>query len=369
MTEIPQNRKSDGKYTFTTRPEADVSLGAPKRRPELEGWPESLPEPEVTIDVGEGGTITTNVDVAGSPAFEVWNPADDIHSTRTEMFDNPAVPEDVLDAAEAWAMEKHNEMADALRAEQRAAVDRSMAGVIEKATGATQLNVNPAAEATCPEEIASIRAAGLKGSVTATINGVTGRGLRYTTEDGREFDIHQDGHTADDGSLGWAVDNHDVEDPDDPAYGLRYETTAQELGQTLAKAAFTSAAARAFTLNEGSDSHEFRHHSVHLDEDGKAVVEADYLDLTTDHELEVTYRVDDRKLTVCYAGSEVTGKEADEALRDLVEASDLDVPDGTPSEEMAWHMDRSFRIAAAKDGSPEWAHQYRVDGLTWDDRH
>lgn len=364
MTEIPQNRKSDGKYTFTTRPEADVTLAAPQRRPELEGWPESLPEPEVTIDVGEGGTITTSVDVAGSPAFEVWNPADDIHDTMTESFVNPAISDDVLDTAEAWAMDKHNEMAGSLRAEQRAAVDRSKAGILAKATGAAPLKVDPAAEAEYPDQVASIRDAGLRGSVAAT-----NKGLAYTSEDGREFDIHQDGHTTEDGELGWAVDNHDVEDIDDPAYGLRYETTTQGIGQTLADAAFTSAAARAFTLNEGSETYDFRGHSVGLNDDGKAVVNASYLDTETNDDLDVYYDVDDRKLTVYYDDSEVTGKEADEVLRDLVEASDLDVPDGTPSQEMAWHMERSFRIAAAKDGSPEWTHQYRVDGLTWDDRH
>jgi hypothetical protein len=32
-------------------------------------------------------------------------------------------------------------------------------------------------------------------------------------------------------------------------------------------------------------------------------------------------------------------------------------------------MERSFRIAAAKDDSPAWTHKYRTDGLSWEDRN
>ena len=35
---------------------------------------------------------------------------------------------------------------------------------------------------------------------------------------------------------------------------------------------------------------------------------------------------------------------------------------------MAWHMERSFRIAAAKLDSPAWMRPYRVAGLGWEDR-
>lgn len=136
MTEIPQNRQSDGKYTFTTRPEADnVTLAPAPRRAELDGWPESVPEPEVTVDVGEGGTITTTVNVNGEPAFEVWNPADDIYDTESEAFVNGNIPDDVFDEAQAWAHGKHNEMSGPLRDEQKAAFDRAKAAILAKATG------------------------------------------------------------------------------------------------------------------------------------------------------------------------------------------------------------------------------------------
>jgi hypothetical protein len=235
----------------------------------------------------------------------------------------------------------------------------------EAAIGVGGLRVNPAAEEDFPDQVASIREAGLQGSVTRTP-----KGLAYTTEDGREFEVHQDGHTTPDGDLGWAVDNHDVADVDDPSYGLRYETITQALGETLAEAAFTSAAARAFTLNEGSETYDFRAHSVDHS-DGKVVVNAGYTDVETNDELDVYFDVDDKKLTVYYDGSEATGPEADEVLQELVDynAHGFDVPDGSPSQKMAWHMERSFRIAAANDGSPKWAHDYRVDGLTWNDRH
>lgn len=235
----------------------------------------------------------------------------------------------------------------------------------EAAIAVGGLQVDAAAEADYPDQVAAIREAELQGAVTAT-----GKGLKYTTQDGRQFDIHQDGHTTPDGELGWAVDNHDVEDVNDPAYGMRFETTTEGLGQTLAEAAFDSAAARAFTLNEGSDTYEFRQFGVGHHE-GSPAISASFIDRETNDDLDVYFDVDGQKLMVYYDDSEVTGKESDEVLKELVEsnADGFDVPGGSPSQQMAWHMERSFRIAAAKDGSPEWTHGYRVDGLTWDDRH
>lgn len=124
-----------GQFAAKIKSDNVPSLGALARRPELEGWPESLPEPEIDVQVGEGGTISTLVKVNGEEVFDIWNPADDIHDTESDDFENSAVPEDVYDAAKAWAYTKHNEMAGAIREEQRAAFERARDRVIAKATG------------------------------------------------------------------------------------------------------------------------------------------------------------------------------------------------------------------------------------------
>lgn len=140
MTTEP-NRVDAGVPTggqFATKIKSDdvPSLGVTTRRPELAGWPESLPEPELEVSVGEGGTISTSVKVNGEEVFDIWNPADDIHDTESDDFVTDAIPADVHDAAKAWAFEKHNEIAWAIRHEQQAAFERSRADILAKATGA-----------------------------------------------------------------------------------------------------------------------------------------------------------------------------------------------------------------------------------------
>ena len=224
------------------------------------------------------------------------------------------------------------------------------------------LRVDKAAENKYPDQVASIREAGLKGSLDAT-----DKGLLYSSEDGCAFDIHQDGHTTPDGSLGWAVDNHDQAEADDPAYGLRYETVTGALGETVAEAAFDSAAIEAFTLKEG-EVFDFKTSAVYQ-RGGVTMVSASFYDAETADDLDVYYDVDRRALDVYYGDSQVTGGEADEVLRDLVDNAHLGAPGGSPSQQVSWHMERSLRILAAKDDSPEWIHPYRVAGLSWDDRH
>lgn len=96
------------------------------------------------------------------------------------------------------------------------------------------------------DQVESIQQEGLKGALSAH-----GGRLRFTANDGRTFDIHQDGHTDGDGNPGWAIDNHDSTDADDPAYGLRYESRTENLGEDLARALNDAAAIEAFTLNAG----------------------------------------------------------------------------------------------------------------------
>jgi hypothetical protein len=123
---------------FAANAHAETALNLAPRRPELDGWPESLPEPEVSFHMGDDNVITTNIDINGEPAFEVWNPGDDAHSIETTQFDHPALADsEFFGAAENWAKDKHEQMVGELRAEMHAAVERSRARVLAKSTGAT----------------------------------------------------------------------------------------------------------------------------------------------------------------------------------------------------------------------------------------
>lgn len=134
----PKGIPVGGQFAATSHAEPELGLASP-RRPELEGWPSTLPDPQVSFTLGDDGVITTSVEVGGEPAFEIWNPGDDVHSTETTVFVHPELEhDDVAAAAENWSTLRHNEIASDLRAEMRAATERSRARVLAKATGVPQ---------------------------------------------------------------------------------------------------------------------------------------------------------------------------------------------------------------------------------------
>lgn len=135
-TRQPKGVPTGGQFAATTHAEPTLNL-AP-RRSELDGWPESLPEPVVTVHLGDDNVITTTVSINGEPAFEVWNPGDDVHSTESTGFGGDETQDqEVADAAEKWATDKHEQIAATLRAEMHTAVERSRARAIATATGAS----------------------------------------------------------------------------------------------------------------------------------------------------------------------------------------------------------------------------------------
>jgi hypothetical protein len=213
------------------------------------------------------------------------------------------------------------------------------------------------------DQVQSIWEAGLQGELTATKDRLT-----YTAPDGVAFDIHQDGHKLDNGELGWAVDNHDQADVDHPSYGLRYESDTEDLGENVQEALFDHAMGEAFTLNGGSESLDFRQfNSVWPEREPSA--SASFLDVTTGDDLEVFYNMEHSELTVWRNGEKASTEDVDATFADLVGSTGLDVPGGSPSQQLAWHMERSFRMAAAKPGNPHWIQKYQVAGLDWEDRH
>lgn len=213
------------------------------------------------------------------------------------------------------------------------------------------------------DQIESIREAGLKGSLTA---GEEDGVLTYTAPDGTAFDIRQGGEPDILGNPGWAIDNHEHANVDHPAYGLRRETTTWQLGDALEDALFDTAVAEAGTLN-GSDDLEYRGFFMTRPEGAPAAC----AEFTTEDgdDVSVIFDIAGQKLTVWRNNDIITGADVDGLLTGLAADADIEAPGGSPSGQVAWHMERSFRIAAAKHDSPEWAHEYRVAGLTWEDRN
>lgn len=225
------------------------------------------------------------------------------------------------------------------------------------------LHVDKEAATYFADQVDSIQSEELKGALSAH----DGK-LKFTSNDGRAFEIHQDGHTDEDGTPGWAIDNHDCEDPSAATYGLRYESRTDNLGEDLANALTDADAIDAFTLNAGSQRYDFR--SYDLIDGEHAISSACFADIDeSGTDLDIDFDHDTGTLKVSRNGEELTGADADDAARNLVNSVDDDGPDGSLTGKLAWHMERSFRIAAAKDDSPAWTHKYRTDGLSWEDRN
>ncbi|MEH0110685.1 hypothetical protein V6N00_13325 [Tersicoccus sp. MR15.9] len=122
-----------GAGQFDTMPhtESAVSLAATAepRRPELEGWPESLPEPEVDFDVQEDGSVNTTVKVGDG---EIW-----VYRGGYDLTANLDLAPKTEDAALDWATTKHRMIQQVISQEMRAAADRVSARVLAQVTGKT----------------------------------------------------------------------------------------------------------------------------------------------------------------------------------------------------------------------------------------
>lgn len=134
----PEGIPTGGQYAATIKSDNVPSLGTATRRPELEGWPETLPEPVVTFSVGEDGQIVTTATVPSGDEINVWdknNGSDGYDGDALGSWDG--VDDDEMERAEEWLIGRHQIITSAVRAEQTAAVDRTRAAILAKATGAT----------------------------------------------------------------------------------------------------------------------------------------------------------------------------------------------------------------------------------------
>lgn len=185
------------------------------------------------------------------------------------------------------------------------------------------LHVDKEAATYFADQVDSIQSEGLKGALSAC----DGK-LKFTSNEGRSFEIHQDGHTDEEGNLGWAIDNHDCEDPSAPTYGARYESRTENLGEDLANALADADAVEAFTLNAGSERYDFRSFGIY-DREGTESF-ATFQDIEDGLDLDVTFNHDTGTMRVERNGEELIGADSDEALRDLVDSVDLDAPRRVP---------------------------------------
>lgn len=140
MTTEP-NRKPEGIPTggqFAAQLKSDdvVSLGQPARRPELEGWPASLPEPTVSFDFTDDGQVVTNATMPNGDEINVWDKNNGSEGYESDAMGSwEGVDDEDMEQAEEWLSGRHQIIAGAVKAEQQAAVDRTHAAILAKATG------------------------------------------------------------------------------------------------------------------------------------------------------------------------------------------------------------------------------------------
>lgn len=135
LAKINAARETDGKFGAQLHAVSDVAIANPERPEWLNGWPETLPVPELSFHVGDDNVITTSADIDGETFVEAWNPGDDVHSQESHAFDLGIGTEDEVEAAEEWIKTKHEQIAANLRAEMHDAVERARHRVMAKTTG------------------------------------------------------------------------------------------------------------------------------------------------------------------------------------------------------------------------------------------
>lgn len=122
-----------GQFASTSHPESTVSL---TKRPELEGWPEELPEPHLDFSLGSENAVTTTLTVEGQGEMEIFVESPGDHRCERTIYEgNWDVDEDLTERAFEWAQKKHFEIADDLSAVMTTAVDNARYTVVSNATG------------------------------------------------------------------------------------------------------------------------------------------------------------------------------------------------------------------------------------------
>jgi hypothetical protein len=132
----PKGIPAGGQFAPSAHGEPDVTLAPPGRRPELDGWPESLPEPELSFHVTDEGRIITTATAPSGDSIEVWdkdNGSDGYESHALGEWDG--ADDDDIEQAEEWLTGRHAGIAAQVREEEKAAVERARARILGQATG------------------------------------------------------------------------------------------------------------------------------------------------------------------------------------------------------------------------------------------
>lgn len=127
-------RHGDGKFGEQVHAEAPVSLAEPRPR-QLDGWPESLPEPRVEATIDDAGVITTFITMDGYDGH-LESRTNDEGPVDLDSFDSwDALGDDVRDQAMEWAEKKHRIIERGLRREMVKAAELAQARIVALHTG------------------------------------------------------------------------------------------------------------------------------------------------------------------------------------------------------------------------------------------
>jgi hypothetical protein len=132
----PKGIPTGGQFAPSAHGEPDVNLTTPARRPELEGWPESLREPELSFRVTDVGQIVTSATAPSGDFIEVWDKNDGSDGYNSHALGEwDGADDDDIEQAEQWLTGRHIGIVEQVRAEEMAAVERARARILGQATG------------------------------------------------------------------------------------------------------------------------------------------------------------------------------------------------------------------------------------------
>ncbi|GAA4034584.1 hypothetical protein GCM10023063_18370 [Arthrobacter methylotrophus] len=144
----PKGIPAGGQFAPSAHGEPEMSLTTPARRPELDGWPEDLPEPELGFHVTDEGQILSSATLPNGDFIEVWEKSNGSDGYDGHTFGEwDGADDENLEQAEQWLTGRHIGIVAAVRAEEKAAVERARARIMANATGI--------ASAATDEELAS----------------------------------------------------------------------------------------------------------------------------------------------------------------------------------------------------------------------
>lgn len=122
-----------GQFAATTHAEPALSLTPAQRYPQLEGWPESLAEPQIDITMNDEGGLTTSFDLGDGRSMEVWT--DNSSTGRCDAAVYGDWDDSDVDAAMEWTERKHRDLERQVREETKTALALTKARIVGPATG------------------------------------------------------------------------------------------------------------------------------------------------------------------------------------------------------------------------------------------